>query len=82
MFKNFKNFKLKDWTNINKHNYKAYGIQSNKDFLKFKRRLKKDLMNNPIIFNEHNNPVKSSIYNPINMPIQGGKSNRYWNNKS
>ena len=77
MILNFKNF-----TNINKHNYKAYGLQNRKEFRKFKSRLFKDLKNNPLMLSKYYKPVKSSIYNSINMSIQGGKSNKYWNNKS
>ena len=70
-------FNLKNFTNINKHNYKAYGIQNNKKFLDFKKRLKHDLENNPLMLSKYYKPVVSSIYNPINKSIQGGKSNRY-----
>ena len=69
-------------TNINKHNYKAFGIQNRKAFLKFKRRVLKDLQNNPLSLNENYNPVSSSIWNPINMSYQSGKSNNArYNNK-
>ena len=61
-------------TNINKHNYKAFGIQNRRAFLKFKRRVIKDLQNNPLILNKYYKPVKSSIYNNLNMSVQGGKS--------
>ena len=61
-------------TNINKHNYKAYGIQSNREFRKFKKRLLLDLSNNPLTLSKYYKPVKSSIYNQINMSVQGGKS--------
>jgi len=61
-------------TNINKHNYKAFGIQSNRDFRKFKKRLLLDLSNNPLTLSKYYKPVKSSIYNRINMSVQGGKS--------
>lgn len=70
-------FNLKNFTNINKHNYKAYGIRSNKEFRKFKSRLIKDLKNNSLMLNKYYKPVVSSIYNSINKSIQGGKSNRY-----
>ena len=70
-------FNLKNFTNINKHNYKAYGIQSNRKFLEFKKRLKHDLENNPLMLSKYYKPVVSSIYNPINKSIQGGKSNQY-----
>lgn len=72
------NFKLKDWTDINKHNYKAYGIQSNKDFLKFKRRLKQDLENNVLTFSKYFKPATSSIHSTLGCSIQGSKSNKYW----
>ena len=69
MILNFKNF-----TNITKHNYKAYGIQNNKEFRKIKSRLISDLKNNSLMLNKYYKPVKSSIYNRINMRVQGGKS--------
>jgi hypothetical protein len=69
MILNFKNF-----TNITKHNYKAYGIQSHREFRKFKSRLILDLKNNSLMLNKYYKPVKSSIYNSINQSIQGGKS--------
>jgi len=72
-------FNLKNFTNINKHNYKAYGIRSNKEFRKFKSRLINDLKNNSLMLNKYYKPVKSAIYNELNISIQGGKSNRYWN---
>ena len=72
MILNFKNF-----TNINKHNYKAYGLQNRKEFRKFKSRLIKDLKNNPLMLSKYYKPTKSAIYNEINMSIQGSKSNRY-----
>jgi len=65
-----KNFNLE----ITKHNYKAFGIQSHRDFRKFKKRLLLDLSNNPLILSRYYKPVKSSIYNRINQSIQGGKS--------
>ena len=40
-------------TNINKHNYKAYGIQSNREFRKFKKRLLLDLSNNPLTLSKY-----------------------------
>ena len=61
-------------TEINKHNYKAYGIQSNREFRKFKKRLLLDLSNNPLTFSKYYKPVKSSIWNPINMSLHGAKS--------
>lgn len=71
-------FNLKNFTNINKHNYKAYGIQSHREFLRekkeFKLRALKDLSNNPLILSRYYKPVKSSIYNRINQSIHGGKS--------
>ena len=72
MILNFKNF-----TNINKHNYKAYGLQNRKEFRKFKSRLFKDLKNNPLMLSRYYKPVKSSIYNELSISIHGGKSNRY-----
>ena len=65
-----KNFNLE----ITKHNYKAFGIQSNREFRKFKKRLLLDLSNNPLILSKYYKPVKSSIWNPINMSLQGAKS--------
>ena len=65
-----KNFNLE----ITKHNYKAFGIQSHRDFRKFKKRLLLDLSNNPLILSRYYKPVKSSIWNPINMSLQGAKS--------
>ena len=59
---------------ITKHNYKQFGLQNRRAFLKYKRRFKKDILLNPIVFNKYYKPVKSSIYNRINMSIQGGKS--------
>ena len=68
---------------ITKSNYKEYFKHWNyKEFRKYKKRLKKDLENNPLVNSKYYNPVVSSIYNPINKSIQGGKSNRYWNNRS
>ena len=61
-------------TNINKHNYKAFGIQNRRAFLKFKRRVIKDLHNNSQVLSKYYKPVKSSIYNNLNMSVQGGKS--------
>ena len=72
MILNFKNF-----TNINKHNYKAYGLQNRKEFRKFKSRLFKDLKNNPLMLSKYYKEVKSSIYNPIGKSYHGGKSNRF-----
>ena len=65
-----KNFNLE----ITKHNYKAFGIQSNRDFRKFKKRALLDLLNNSQVFSKYYKPVKSSIYNSLNMSVQGGKS--------
>ena len=59
---------------ITKHNYKAFGIQNRREFLKYKRRAIQDLNCNSLIFQEYYKPVKSSIYNRINMSVQGGKS--------
>ena len=68
---------------ITKSNYKEYYKHWNdRDFRNYKKRLKRDLKNNPLVNSKYYDPVTSSIYNPINMPIQGGKSNRYWNNRS
>ena len=68
---------------ITKSNYKEYFKHWNyREFRKYKKRLKFDLENNPLTLSKYYDPVKSSIYNEINMPIQGGKSNKYWNNKS
>jgi hypothetical protein len=61
-------------TNINKHNYKAFGIQSNRDFRKFKKRALLDLLNNSQVLSRYYKPVKSAIYNNLNMSVQGGKS--------
>ena len=72
-------FNLKNFTNINKHNYKAYGIQSHREFRKFKSRLINDLKNNSLMLNKYYKPVKSAIYNELNISIQGGTSNRYRN---
>ena len=65
-----KNFNLE----ITKHNYKAFGIQNRKSFLKYKRRALQDLSNNSQVFSKYYKPVKSSIWNPINMSLQGAKS--------
>jgi|TARA_B100001094_G_scaffold138547_1_gene134113 hypothetical protein len=73
MILNFKNF-----TNINKHNYKAYGLQNNKAFRKFKARLIEDLKNNPLTFSKYYNPATSSIHSTLGCSIQGSKSNKYW----
>ena len=59
---------------ITKHNYKAFGIANRKSFLKYKRRALQDLNSNSLIFQKYYKPVKSSIWNTLNMPIQGGKS--------
>ncbi len=59
---------------ITKHNYKAFGIQNNREFRKYKSRALKDLNNNSLIFQKYYKPVKSSIWNRLNMSIQGGKS--------
>ena len=73
-FMQFKNLE------ITKSNYKQFFKDWNrKEFRKYKKRLKMDLKNNPLIFNKYYKPVKSAIYNPINKSIQGGKCNRYWN---
>ena len=63
---------------ITKSNYKLYFKDWNrKEFRKYKKRLKLDLENNPLILSKYYKPVKSSIYNELNMSIHGGKSNRY-----
>ena len=63
---------------ITKSNYKEYFKHWNyREFRKYKKRLKRDLENNPLVNSKYYNPVVSSIYNPINKSIQGGKSNRY-----
>ena len=77
-----KNFTLE----TNKKNYKLFGIESHREFLRekkaFKLRVLKDLQNNPLILNKNYNPVSSSIWNPINMSYQAGKSNNArYNNK-
>tara|TARA_B110000483_G_scaffold8355_1_gene9871 strand:- start:55 stop:303 length:249 start_codon:yes stop_codon:yes gene_type:complete len=77
-----KNFTLE----TNKKNYKLFGISSHREFLRekkeFKLRVLKDLQNNPLSLNENYNPVSSSIWNPINMSYQAGKSNNArYNNK-
>ena len=59
---------------ITKHNYKAFGISNRKSFLKYKRRALQDFSNNSQVFSKYYKPVKSSIYNPINMSLQGAKS--------
>jgi len=70
-----KNFTLE----TNKKNYKLFGISSHREFLRekkeFKLRVLKDLQNNPLIFNKYYKPVSSSIWNHLNMSVQGGKSN-------
>jgi len=67
---------------ITKHNYKAFGIQNRREFRKYKSRALKDLNNNSLIFQKYYNPVSSSIWNPINMSYQAGKSNNArYNNK-
>ena len=59
---------------ITKHNYKAFGIANRKSFLKYKRRALLDLLNNSQVLSKYYNTVKSSIYNNLNMSVQGGKS--------
>jgi hypothetical protein len=74
--------KLKINFEITKHNYKAFGIQSNRDFRKYKKRALKDLSNNVLVLSKYYKPVKSSIYNDLNMSVQGGKSkNARYNHK-
>ena len=63
---------------ITKSNYKLYFKDWNrKQFRKYKKRLKLDLENNPLILSKYYRPVKSSIYNELSISIHGGKSNRY-----
>ena len=59
---------------ITKHNYKAFGIANRKSFLKYKRRALQDFSNNSQVFSKYYKPVKSSIWNPLSISIQGGKS--------
>ncbi len=33
-----------------------------------------DFSSNVLVFSKYYKPVKSSIYNPLNMSVQGGKS--------
>ena len=69
---------IKNYSEITKSNYKLYFKDWNrKQFRKYKQRLKLDLENNPLILSKYYKPVKSSIYNELNMSIHGGKSNRY-----
>ena len=71
---NFKNLE------ITKSNYKQFFKDwSRRDFRRYKRRLKMDLKNNPLILSKYYKPVKSAIYNELGISIQGGKDNRYWN---
>ena len=63
---------------ITKSNYKEYFKHWNyKEFRKYKKRLKLDLENIPLTLSKYYDPVKSSIYNPINKNYHGGKSNRF-----
>ena len=65
-------------TEITKSNYKLYFKDWNrKQFRKYKKRLKLDLDNNPLMLSKYYKPVKSSIYNELSISIHGGKSNRY-----
>ena len=66
--------KLKINFEITKHNYKAFGIQSNRDFRKYKKRALQDLSSNALVLSKYYKPVKSSIWNSLNMSVQGGKS--------
>ena len=71
---NFKNLE------ITKSNYKQFFKDWNRrDFRRYKRRLKMDLKNNPLVLSKYYKPVKSAIYNELGISIQGGKDNRYWN---
>ena len=73
-FMQFKNLE------ITKSNYKQFFKDwSRKDFRRYKRRLKMDLKNNPLVLSKYYKPVKSAIYNELGISIQGGKDNRYWN---
>ena len=55
---------------ITKSNYKEYFKNWNyREFRKYKKRLKLDLENNPLTLSKYYEPVKSSIYNNINMTI-------------
>ena len=70
---NFKNLE------ITKSNYKQFFKDWNRrDFRRYKRRLKMDLKNNPLVLSKYYKPVKSAIYNELGISIQGGKDNRYW----
>ena len=63
---------------ITKSNYKIYFKHWNyKKFRKYKKRLKMDLKNNPLMLSKYYKEVKSSIYNPIGKSYHGGKSNRF-----
>jgi len=63
---------------ITKSNYKEYYKHWNyRDFRNYKKRLKLDLENNPLMFSKYYREAKSSIYNPINKNYHGGKSNRF-----
>ena len=63
---------------ITKSNYKEYFKHWNyREFRKYKQRLKLDLEHNPLTLSKYYKPVTSSIWNPLGISIQGGKSNRY-----
>ena len=66
--------KLKINFEITKHNYKAFGIQSNREFRKYKRRALQDLSSNVLVLSKYYKPVKSSIWNSLSISVQGGKS--------
>jgi len=69
---------IKNYSEITKSNYKLFFKDWNrKQFRKYKKRLKLDLENNPLILSKYYKPVKSSIYNDLSISIHGGKSNRY-----
>ena len=69
---------IKNYSQITKSNYKLFFKDWNrKQFRKYKKRLKLDLENNPLILSKYYKPVKSSIYNDLSISIHGGKSNRY-----
>jgi len=69
---------IKNYSEITKSNYKLFFKDWNRtEFRKYKKRLKLDLENNPLILSKYYKPVKSSIYNDLSISIHGGKSNRY-----
>ena len=69
---------LKNYSEITKSNYKLFFKDWNRtEFRKYKKRLKMDLKNNPLMLSKYYREVKSSIYNPIGKSYHGGKSNRF-----